>query len=79
VTDNREGKEDSMSDLRPFVFDAVVNAWMEGHAAVTTAVLDAVPTGWIRTLDGWEWLDLDALVDEAIRDLLERRRAGRVL
>jgi hypothetical protein len=52
---------------------------MEGHAAVTTAVLDAVPTGWIRTLDGWEWLDLDALVDEAIRDLLERRRAGRVL
>lgn len=60
-------------ELRPFVFDAVVKAWMDGHAAVTTAVLAAVPTGWIRTLDGWEWLDLDAVVDEAIDGLLERR------
>lgn len=34
-------------------------------------VLDAVPVGCVRTVDGWKQIDVDAVVDAAIKQMAE--------
>jgi hypothetical protein len=45
-------------------------------AALAEKALDAVPVGYVRTVNGWHRLDIDSLADDAIESYVAEHIGG---